>query len=91
MARRLPAHSSGGDAARGDMMEERHADLQARIDAARRHLAEESKNDWAEIGNLLEGLSEELNGHPKGKAEPGVYERIEHTLASIQARLRGAK
>ncbi len=70
-------------------MEDRHADLQARIDAARRHLAEENKNDWAEIGNLLEGLSEELNRHPVGKAEPGAYERMEHALASIQARLGG--
>ncbi|MER2507505.1 hypothetical protein [Amaricoccus sp.] len=68
---------------------DRHADLQARIDAARQRLAEDNKNEWAEIGNMLEGLSEELNGvdEPEGKAKHGIYDRIEQGIAAIHARL----
>ncbi len=70
---------------------DRHADLQARIDAARRRLAEDNRNEWAEIGNLLEGLSEEMNGvgDRDDVARRGVYDRVERELASIHARLGG--
>lgn len=39
---------------------DRYAALQARIDAAHQRLAENNKMEWAEVGNILEGISDEL-------------------------------
>lgn len=67
----------------------RQADLTARIEAAKRRLAEENRMEWAEIGNLLEGMSvelQELNESDHDK-RAGTYDRLTGELSAIHARL----
>ncbi|TPE52519.1 hypothetical protein [Amaricoccus solimangrovi] len=66
-----------------------HAALQARINAARRRLADNENMEWAELGTLLEGLSEEIHemeGHPDEKREE-IYARAHKTLDEIHEKL----
>lgn len=76
-----------------DKLAERHADLQTRIDAARQRLAENSKMEWAEIGNLLEGLSLELDEMDGDDPDTRhrAYDRVEGEVSKIHARLDTAR
>ena len=76
-----------------DTLAAREADLQARIDAARQRLAENSKMEWAEIGDMLEGFSLELEEAHKSDAASrhGIYDRIEGELKTIHSRLDTAR
>lgn len=72
---------------------DRYAALQARIDAARQRLAEGQKMEWAEIGTILEGISEELEGiddHPEAE-KPAAYDRLEGKLDAIHGQLDSAR
>lgn len=69
----------------------KHEDLMARITAAKRRLAEENRMEWAEIGNILEGLSrdiEQAEGHEPA-LRASTYSRIEDELAALHERLPG--
>lgn len=72
---------------------DRYAALQARIDAARQRLAEQNKMEWAEIGNILEGISEELDEIDEhddaGRAE--TMTRLDARLDEIHAKLDTAR
>lgn len=72
---------------------DRYAALQSRIDAARQRLAENNKMEWAEVGNILEGISDELNeidehDHPKREE---TYSRLHSRLDDIHAKLDTAR
>lgn len=72
-----------------DTPTDRYAALQARIDAAKKHLADEKNMEFASIGTLLEGLSEEIaeaEGHPVEKRDE-VYDRADTQLDEIHAKL----
>jgi hypothetical protein len=68
---------------------DRYAALQARIDAARQRLADSNKMEWAEVGHILEGISDELNevgehDHPK---HDETYARLHTRLDEVHAKL----
>lgn len=68
-----------------------HADLMARIDAARRRLVEENRMEWAEIGHILESMSRELeelsdDHHQRAK----TYARLDGELSAIHDQLDSA-
>lgn len=72
---------------------DRYAALQARINAARQRLAEQNKMEWAEIGNILEGISEELDeidehDHDKRAA---TIEALDARLDAVHAKLDTAR
>ena len=68
---------------------DRYAILQARIDAAKKRLADDQKMEWAEVGSILEGLSEEITeaeDHPPEKRD-AVYDSAQARLDEIHAKL----
>jgi len=74
-------------------LEQRRADLQARIDLARKHLKDRQDRDWAEIGNMLEALSrqlEHLDNHDAG-ARARSYEKLEADVADLHNRIGQAE
>lgn len=72
---------------------DRYAALQARIDAAHQRLAENNKMEWAEVGNILEGISDELTEideqDPPRREE--TYSRLHARLDEIHTRLDTAR
>lgn len=72
---------------------DRYAALQARIDAAHQRLAENNKMEWAEVGNILEGISEELNEideHDEPRREE-IYARLGARLDAVHCKLDTAR
>lgn len=71
----------------------RHAALRERIEAARQRLAENRKPDWAEIDNMLEEFSRDLEAleGPDPARRAAIYDRISGHLDDIHARLDTAR
>lgn len=72
-----------------DTPTDRYAALQARIDAAKKHLADEKNMEFASIGTLLEGISDEIaeaEGQPVEKRDQ-VYDRASTKLDEIHTKL----
>ncbi len=70
----------------------RHERLSGGIEAARARLAERESMDWAEVGNLLDALSHELNDITNLEkndhaAAHGHYDRIEAQLGEVNTKL----
>ncbi len=68
---------------------DRYAEFQTRIDAARKRLADDQKMEWAEVGSILEGISEEISeaeSHPEEKRDE-IYDRARARLDEIDAKL----
>ena len=72
-----------------DDLSRRRADLQARIDDARTRAETRSNMDWADIGHLLEAISErfeESHEHPPAERAQ-AYDRVEKDVAELHDRL----
>ena len=69
----------------------RRAELQARIHDARARAETRSSMDWADIGHLLEAISErfeESHAHaPAARAQ--AYDQVEKDVADLHRRLGG--
>lgn len=71
---------------------DRAASLQARINAARARLADSEKMEWAEIGSILQDLSEDIEqaeGHSPEKRDE-VHDRAHKSLDEIEGKMGGA-
>ena len=76
-----------------ESLDDRRQRLGAEIEAARARAAARRDLDWAEIGDLLDGLSHELNAvtHLE-KNDPAAhtrYDAIEARLGEVQDRIGG--
>lgn len=71
---------------------QRHEDLSAAINAAKARVAERRSLEWAEVGELLEGLSREIteiatHHHHDHDAAHSRYDRVEQRLGEVEKRL----
>jgi hypothetical protein len=62
----------------------RRARLTAEIEAARARLAERRNLEWAEVGEVLDGLSHQLNDHAAAHA---AYDDVERRLGDVNRRI----